>query len=93
MKISSASRRRVAMSEALGSLLSTTVTIIAGAEVFGYVNNQARVSELKIANNVGDTNNYLESFRVIDIYFPSTAQMAFWFYNSGNTNLQTFQRV
>ena len=79
------------MSEAIGSLLSTTVTILAGAAVFGYVNNQVRLSELKIANDVGDTNNYLENFRVIGIYFPSTTQMAFWFYNSGNTNLQTFQ--
>ncbi len=95
MKLTAASlrrKRRVAISEVFGSLLSIAVTVIAGAAVFGYVNNQARVSEVNYANSVANTNNYLaESFKVIDIYFPSSTQIAFWVYNSGNTNLQTFQ--
>lgn len=91
MKLSAVSRR-VAISEVIGSLLSIAVTIIAGAAVFGYVNTQAGTSAVNYANSVGNANNFLaENFKVVDMYFASTTQTGFWLYNTGNTNLQTFQ--
>jgi hypothetical protein len=86
-----ARRNRVALSESVGAVLSIAVTVIAGASLFGFVNSQARVSELNYANAIGTTNAYLaENFKVADIYFASTTQMGIWVYNTGNINFQTF---
>ncbi len=91
MKLTAANRRRVALSEAIGAVLSIAITVVAGSAAFSFINLQARVSELNYANSVGTTNSYLaENFKVIDIYFASSTQMGIWVYNIGNINLQTF---
>lgn len=91
MKLSARSRRRVALSDAVGAILSMAITVIAGTALFGYVNNQARVSELNYAESIGATNNYLaENFKVIDLYFATSSQLGFWVYNTGKTNFQPF---
>lgn len=92
MKLKASARRRVGISELVGSVLSLAITVIAGAAVFGYVNIQAGLSELSYASSVAATNNFLaEDFKVFDLHFPSTTQAAYWIYNVGNVNLQVFQ--
>jgi archaellum component FlaF (FlaF/FlaG flagellin family) len=85
------SRKRAGLSEQVGALLLIAITVISGAAVFGYVNSQARVSELNYANSVGNTNNFLaENMKVIDMYFATTSQIGIWVYNTGSTTFAPF---
>ncbi len=91
LRPSVAFRKRAAVSEQVGALLLITMTVISGAAAFGYVNNQAKVSETRYANSVGSTDNFLaENFKVIDIYFPTSSQLGIWLYNTGSTTFQPF---
>ena len=92
MELAASARRRVGISELVGSVLSIAITVIAGAAVFGYVNTQAGLSALSYGSSVAATNNFLaENFKVFDLNFPSTTQATSWIYNVGNVNLQLFQ--
>ncbi len=96
-------RRRIATSEAIGTLLTITITLIAGSAVWEYVNVQAGASELSYANTVVGTDNFLaENFKVSDISFSTlTAKggsctsghcsIVFWLYNVGLVSDQISQ--
>jgi hypothetical protein len=83
--------------------MAIAITVVAGASVFGFVNNQARVSEINYANSVGTTDNFLnENFKVIDMYYSTSnaggggctsgyyCTTGFWLYSTGTLNLQAF---
>jgi len=66
-------RRRVAVSELVGTLIMVAITLVAGAAVFGWINGQAGTSEnaygVSVANNV----NFLrERFVVVTQTFTGT---------------------
>ncbi len=83
------SRKRAAVTEIVGAVLTVAITLIAGAAVFGYVRGQAGVSEQQIAKGVGTTVNFLqERFVVVDLGFGSSTQATAWLYDNGNTDLQ-----
>jgi len=96
-------RRRIATSEAVGTLLTIAITLITGSAVWGYINVQAGTSELSYANTVGGTDNFLaENFKVSDISFSTlTAKggsctsgycsIVFYLYNVGLVSDQISQ--
>jgi flagellin-like protein len=89
-------RRRVAVSELVGTLIMVAITLTAGAAVFGWINGQASSSEGAYGASVANNINFLkERFVVVSQSFgewPSGActgtpkectMMSFWIYNSG----------
>lgn len=77
-------RRRLGISELVGSVLAIALTIIAGAAVFGYVNGQAGLTEQQYGSSVGVTIDYLqEQFTVVDMSFTSASQVVVYLYNYG----------
>ncbi len=96
-------RRRIATSEAIGTLLTIAITLVTGSAVWGYVNSQAGASELSYASTVGGTNNFLaENFKPSDISFSALTaagsscangycSIVFWLYNVGLVNIQISQ--
>ena len=86
------SRKRVAISDLVGAILSVAITLIAGAAVFGYVNTQAGNSEVQIGKSVGTSVGFLqERFVVVDLSFGTPTQVTAWLYNNGQINLQLVQ--
>ena len=71
-------RRRLAVSELMGTLLMVTITLIAGAAVFGWINGQANSSETAYGASVANNIDFLrEHFVVVTQSFaaspPSTS--------------------
>lgn len=65
-----ASRRRVGLSELMGSLLMIALTLVAGAAVFGWVDSQAGVSEGALGAQAASQANYFrESFVNVGVQF------------------------
>ncbi len=90
MRLSYAARRK-GISEIVATVLTISITIIAGASVWGYANQQAGVSANSYGQNVGNTDNYLnEKFVVADISFSSSSA-TIWIYDLGLENLQIQQ--
>ena len=66
-------RKRVAVSELIGTLVMVAITLVAGAAAFGYIENQAKVSEGAYGQSVANNVNYLrESFVVVSQTFSGT---------------------
>lgn len=87
-------KRRLGVSELVGSVLAIAITIIAGAAVFGYVNGQAGVTERQYGSSVGVTVNYLqEQFTVVDMSFTSSTQVTLYIYNYGRVALSPVQVI
>jgi len=85
-------RRRHGVSEVEGAVLTIAITLIAGAALFGYVNDEAAVNEQKYGQAVGGTVNFLnERFAVVNMAFPSSNAVDIWLYNDGQLNLQVAQ--
>jgi flagellin-like protein len=89
-------RKRVAISELMGTLIMVAVTLIAGAAVFGWINGQAGSSESAYGQSVANNVNFLnERFTVVTESFSQSGlscsggppapcnQMSFWVYNTG----------
>jgi len=92
-----ASKKR-AVSELMGTLLMVTITLVAGAAVFGWINSQASTSETAYGQSVANNVDFLqERFALVTQSFSlngvacsgGTApnyqcnQLSFWVYNSG----------
>jgi len=58
-------RRRVGVSELLGTLIMVAITLIAGAAVFGWINGQAGTSENAYGASVANNVNFLRERFVI----------------------------
>jgi flagellin-like protein len=59
-------RKKVAVSELVGTLIMVAITLIAGAAVFGWINGQAGTSENAYGASVANNVNFLrESFVVV----------------------------
>ena len=66
-------KRRLAVSELMGTLIMIAKTLVAGAAVIGWVNGQAGASEQVYGQNVANNVNYLsEHLVVVNIQFPSS---------------------
>jgi hypothetical protein len=92
MRINPRPRRRIALSEVVGALLSLAITVIAGAAVFGYVNTQAGVTENRYAQSVGSAMGSIqEKFVAVDMSFGSSTSVTVWLYNNGQLTLQLTQ--
>jgi hypothetical protein len=89
LRISRLAKKRVGISELVGTVLAIAITVIAGAGVWGYVRSQAGLSEQALGNSVLNNNNFLqEHFAVEDLYYGTSTSATLWVYNTGNVNLQ-----
>ena len=102
MKIGSKKRR--AVSEIMGTLIMVTITLIAGAAVFGWINGQASNSESAYGQSVANNVNFLkERFVVVTQSFGTSPSgsacsgspvqcslMTFWLYNSGQVDFTLY---
>lgn len=89
-------------SEVIATILMLAITLVVGAGVFGYVNQQAGVSALQYGSSAGATVNYLqERFTPVMISFnyptgctsPCTStSITLFIYNNGNI-VNHFQQV
>jgi flagellin-like protein len=85
---------RPAVSEVTGTILTIAITLIAGFAVFGYINDQATVSEGQYGQAVaGAVNSVRESFVIIDMSVSQqcTSGVNMWIYNNGEVSLQIVQ--
>ena len=91
-----APRRRKAVSEILGTLLMVTITLIAGAAVFGWIEGQAGNSEGAYGQSVANNVNYLrESFTIVATNFTCSSgpcagpydTLGIYIYNNGQVYL------
>jgi flagellin-like protein len=72
LKISMRKRRR-GLSELMGTLIMVTITLIAGAAVFGWINGQANSSETAYGVSVANNINFLhERFVVVTQSFSAS---------------------
>jgi len=92
-------RRRVAVSEIIGTLIMIAITLVAGAAVFGFVNGQAKNAEGAYGASVANNVNFLrERFSPVSQLFTGSGGGAcsggtapyyqclgasFWIYNNG----------
>ena len=65
--------------------MTMAITLVAGTAVFGYVRNQANVSELAYGQNVGGTLNFLQEKFVIPLVSYSSNSVTIYVYNNGQT--------
>jgi flagellin-like protein len=92
MKIDNARRlRRRGVSEVIATLVTMTMTLVAGFAVWGYVNGQAGVNEKGYAQAVGTTVEYLEERFVVPQFAFSAGAVTIYVYNTGGINLQLVQ--
>src|SRR2546427_10783407 len=84
-------RRRRGVSELTGTLMTMAITLVAGTAVFGYVRNQANVSELAYGQNVGGTLNFLQEKFVIPLVSYSSNSVTIYVYNNGGATDQFTQ--
>jgi hypothetical protein len=79
------------VSELVATMLLLAMTIIAGFALFGFVRDQAGISELSYAQSVGGTNSYLaERFVVTLLSFTSTS-VSVYLYTNGQIPTQVAQ--
>ncbi len=94
MKKSSRSRRTVALSDLLASVITIAITIIAGVSVFSFVNAQSSASSQSYGQSVG---TYIEQIRekyvIVNaaLNYPSANKITVWFYNYGEIDTQIIQ--
>lgn len=82
-------RRRQGVSEVEAAVLTIAITLIAGAALFGYVNDEAATSERQYGAAVGGTVNFLnENFVVVDMAVtPGSSSVTLVIYNNGQEAL------
>ena len=81
----------MAISEVVGTVLLTAMTLVAGAAIFGYVNGQAGIASQAYGQAVGSNVGYLnERFAVVDMTF-GTNSVTIWLYNDGHETLNLLQ--
>lgn len=90
-------RRRLAISEVLGSLIMIGITLVSGAAVFGFVNGQSGTSSQAVAKSAASNINFLNEREVV-VYAAiqgaspsSTAQL--YVYNNGAINPEVMNSV
>jgi len=71
--------------------MTMAITLVAGTAVFGYVRNQANVSELAYGQNVGGTLNFLQEKFVIPLVSYSSNSVTIYVYNNGGATDQFTQ--
>ena len=85
-------KRRKGLSELVGTLAMVSITLVAGAAVFGWINGQANSSETAYGVSVANNINFLrERFVVVTQSFSTNGgscsgscnQLSFWAYNDG----------
>lgn len=86
-------RRRKGVSEIEAAVLTIAITLIAGAALFGWVNDEAASNEQQYGQAVAGSVNFLnERFSVVDMaYPPSSNSITIWVYNDGQIALQISQ--
>src|SRR5712692_2311008 len=79
----------------MSAVLTIAITLVAGAALFGYINDQAANSEQALGSAVGGTANFLnEKFVIFDLSLAQSCSpqpspcATVWLYNSGEINLQ-----
>jgi hypothetical protein len=94
-----ASKKRVAVSELVGTLIMVSITLVAGAAVFGWINGQAGVSEHAYGQSVANNVDFLnERFAPVAVTFQGGANCGgngctfanFSIYNSGSVSFTLY---
>ncbi len=67
------------------------MTLVAGFALFGYVRNQANVSELSYAQNVGGTMSYLQERFVVPVVTYTSTTITVYIYTDGQIPSQLAQ--
>lgn len=83
--------KRRGVSELVATVLTISITLMAGFGVFGYVNSQAGVTENQYGQAVGQTVQYLEERLVVAQFAFSSGALTIYLYNNGRINLQIAQ--
>jgi len=91
LRLSGSAKRRTGISELVATVLTMSITLVAGFAVFGYVNGQAGVSEVQYGKAVGATVGYLEERFVVAQFVFSSGALTMYLYNNGIVNLQLAQ--
>ena len=77
-------RRRIGVSEVVGSLVMIAITLIAGTAAFGYVNGQTGVAAGQIGNSVANNVNYLrEKTTIALVNFDNNTGVSVYIFNNG----------
>jgi flagellin-like protein len=94
-----AGKKRVAVSELVGTLVMVAVTLVAGAAVFGWIDGQAGVSETAYGQSVAKNVNFLnERFSAIAVVFQGGGTCSggectsanFSIYNTGSVSFTLY---
>lgn len=83
-------RRRLGVSEVMGSVLLMGVTLAVGFAVWAWASNAAIASEKSFGNSVNSNSNCLQmSYTGVDVNFSSTSSslLTVWFYNNGQSEI------
>jgi flagellin-like protein len=84
-------KKRVAVSELVGTLIMVAITLVAGAAVFGWVNGQAGSSENAYGQSVANNVNFLnERFSPVAVTFQGGTSANFSIYNSGSVSFTLY---
>lgn len=86
-------RRRVAISELLGTLIMVAVTLTAGAAVFGWVLGETGSSTNSIGNHVATNVNFLNEREVVVNAALAGTNATLWVYNNGALNPESIVAV
>ncbi len=77
-------RKRVAISEVMGSLIMIGITLIAGAGAFGFVNGQTGIAAGQIGAGVANNVNFLrEKESIVLVNFDNNTGLSVYMYNNG----------
>jgi len=86
-----AKRRRAGLSELLATMLTLTLTIVAGSAVFYYVGARSVESTSLYGDSVNDVISFLqEKASIVDMNYTSSS-VTVWIYNRGRLDLEIAQ--
>jgi hypothetical protein len=84
-------RRRAGLSELVATMLTLTLTIVAGSAVFYYVSARSVESASLYGESVNDVISFLqERATIVDMNY-TTSSVTIWIYNSGKVDLELVQ--
>jgi hypothetical protein len=91
-------RNRAGVSEVMSSLIMISITLVAGAAAFGFVNGQLGVSANAYGNQAAGNINYLNERETVPLVnFPGSGitdnQVMVWVQNTGNIPLTGYSIV
>jgi flagellin-like protein len=82
-------RKRIGVSEVMGSLIMIAITLIAGTAAFGFVNGQTGSAAGQIGSGVGSNVNFLREKEAIALVnFDNNTGLSVYVYNNGAETLQ-----